>query len=386
MLDFEYYVPTRIIFGRDRIKNLSSEIRKYADRVLVLYGGGSIKRFGLYEKVIKILDQDDIFYCELSGVKPNPRIKQVRKGVDLCRENNLKLILAVGGGSTIDCAKAISAGACYEGDPWDFFIGKSDVKEALPIGSILTLSATGSEMNGNTVISNEEVQLKLPLHSELLRPRFSILDPMYTYTVPEIQTAAGTVDIFSHICEQYFSPVKDTYVEDRLAEALFKTCIKFGPVAVKEPDHYDARANLMWASSLALNGLISCGKPGDWATHFIEHAVSAVYDVTHGVGLAILTPHWMEYVLEKDTLWRFVEYAKNVWDLDSDDELELAREAITKTREFFSELGMPCNLSEVGVDDSRIADLVDKAMLLPEIGVYKKLNRNDVRKILEMAM
>jgi alcohol dehydrogenase YqhD (iron-dependent ADH family) len=386
MLNFEYNISTRVLFGRGQIVNLGKEITRYGKRVLLVYGSGSIKRFGLYDEIIKTMEENSFVYKELSGVKPNPRIKSVRSGVQICRDHNIDLILAAGGGSVIDCAKAIAAGALYDGDPWDFFTRTAQVEKSLPVGSILTLSATGSEMNGNSVISNEETEEKLPVASEHLRPKFSILDPCYTFSVPPDQTAAGVADIFSHVCEQYFSPVKDTYIQDRLAEAIFKTCVEYGPLALKDPEHYIARANLMWASSLGLNGLLGYGKMGDWATHCMEHAVSAVYDITHGVGLAILTPHWMNYVLSDTTLERFVNYARNIWDVDCKDGMETAKQGIERTGEFFESLDIPSTLGEVGVDDKRLDDMAGKSMLRPEIGSLKKLKVEDVRKILQVAL
>lgn len=386
MHNFVCNLSTKILFGKDQISNLSDEIKKYGKRVLLLYGGGSVKKFGLYDQVVRILKEADIFFTELSGVKPNPRLSSVKKGVKLCHENNLDFILAVGGGSVIDCAKAIAAGFYHEGDPWDFYIGKARVSNALPIGSILTLSATGSEMNGNSVITNEQTLEKLPIASQLVKPRFSILDPTYTFTVPKNQTAAGTADIFSHICEQYFSPTKGTFVQDRLSEALFKACINFGPRAIREPENYEARANLMWASTLGLNGLLGFGKHGDWATHTMEHAVSAIYDVTHGVGLAILTPFWMEYVLDENTRWRFVEYAINVWGVEGSDDDEIARMGIERTRDFFSDMNLPSTLGEVGVEKFRLSEMVEKACVWGDLGGIKRLNKEDVRKIFENAL
>ena len=291
MLDFNYAISTKIFFGKNKIEKLGEELKRYGKNILFVYGGGSIKKNGLYDSVTNIFTRNFIVYHELSGVQPNPRITSVRQGIKLCREHNIESIIAVGGGSVIDCAKTIATGVYHQGDPWEMFLlGDSTIKKALPIGTILTVAGTGSEMNGNAVISNEETEQKLAIHHDLLRPKFSILDPTYTFTVPKNQTAAGTVDIFSHILEQYFSPTKDAFVQNRLAESLLKTCIYYGPIALKEPTNYEARAQLMWTSSLALNGLLGYGKITDWATHGIEHAVSAAYDVTHGVGLAILTP------------------------------------------------------------------------------------------------
>lgn len=304
------------------------------------------------------------------------------KGVELCKENNINLILAVGGGSVIDCCKAIAGGVYYDGNPWNFCIGKARIKKALPIGTILTLAATGSEMNGNAVISNMETEEKLGLHSPLVKPKFSILDPTYTMTLPPKQTAAGTADIMSHVFEQYFSKTEGTYISDRFSESIIKTCIHYAPIALKEPDNYDARANIMWASSLALNELLSYGKITDWATHAMEHELSAIFDITHGIGLAILTPHWMEYVLDETTVDKFVHYAKYVWEIpEIEDKMAMAKSAIAKTKEFFSCLGIPSTLREVGIAEDKLEEMAAKAVKRGPIGNFKKLEKEDVLNI-----
>ena len=386
MLDFNYAVSTKVLFGKNKIERLDAEIEKYGDNLLFVYGGGSIKKLGLYDTVKKTLEKADIDSVELSGVQPNPRIKSVREGIQLCKDHGIEFILAVGGGSVIDCAKTIAAGVFYDGDPWDLFLqGDSKIKTALPLGTILTFAGTGSEMNGNAVITNEETEQKLAIHNDFLRPRFSILDPTYTFSVPKDQTTAGTVDIMSHIFEQYFSPTKDAFLQDRLAESLLKTCIHYGPLAIQEPTHYEARAQLMWTSSLALNGLLGYGRITDWATHGIEHAVSAAYDVTHGVGLAILTPYWMEYVLKEETLHKFVEYAQNVWGITGKDDQVIAKKGIEKTRAFFTSLGMPRSLQDVGVQEHKLSDIAQKTVVFGEIGKFKKLGKEDVLAILKNA-
>ena len=386
MQDFDYIIPTKVLFGRNKIEHIGKEIKPYARRILLVYGQGSIKRIGVYDEIVKILNKENIIYEELTGVLPNPRIESVRRGIELCRKNSLEFILAAGGGSVIDCAKAIACGFYYDGDPWDFFLQRAQVKKALPLGTVLTLSATGSEMNGYSVISNEEREEKLAVGSDVLRPVFSILDPAYTFTVPQKHTAAGVVDIFSHILEQYFCMVKDAFVQDRLAEGILKTCIEYGPIAINKPRHYQARANLMWASSLALNGILRYGKVGDWATHAIEHVVSAVYDITHGVGLAIIIPHWMEYVLDEKTVYKFVEYAQNVWGISGGDDFTIAGQGIKRTKEFFRNLGMPVSLSEVGIDGKRLEDMAQKTVMFGKIGEFRKLNRDDVLKILKASL
>ena len=327
MNNFNYSIPTKIFFGKDQINVLGDEIKNYGSRVLLVYGGGSIKKSGIYDKITEILKANDISFWELSGVEPNPRVTSVRKGVQLCRENKIDLILAVGGGSSIDCAKVIAAGYYYEGDAWDIVLDPRKIENALPLASILTLAATGSEMNAGAVITNLDTNEKLGTGHPAMAPKFSILDPTYTFTLPANQTAAGTADIISHIFEVYFSSTKEAYLQNRMAEAMLKTCIKYGEIAMKEPENYEARSNLMWTSSLAINGLLSYGKVTEWSVHAMEHELSAYYDITHGVGLAILTPHWMKYILNEETLDKFVEYGVNVWGIDENgDKYEIANE------------------------------------------------------------
>jgi len=386
MLNFNIQIPTRILFGKGKIAELGKEIAGYGKRVLLVYGGGSIKRSGLYNRISEILADAGITMVELSGVQPNPRITSVREGVKLCRENGVDLVLAVGGGSTIDCAKIIAAGVRYQGDPWDFFTRKARIGEALPLGTVLTLSATGSEMNQFAVISNEEAGQKLGTGGASLVPRFSICDPTYTFSVPADQTAAGTADIMSHIFEQYFSPTPGCFVQDRMAEALLKTCIKYGPIAIAEPENYEARANLMWTSTLALNGLLSTGKMTDWAVHDMEHVISALYDVTHGLGLAILTPHWMRHILSKRTAPKLAEYARNVWEVDEADDLAAASIGIEKTASFFCSLGLADNLQAVGVEESRLEEMADQATAgRGPLGAFGQLTRDDVLQIFKAA-
>ena len=390
MKNFIYDVPTRVLFGENQVSNVGKEVKKHASKVLLLYGKNSIKKNGLYDEVIKRLRDENIEIIELSGVDPNPRIETVREGAELCRKHHLELILAVGGGSTIDCAKGIAAQTKYHGDIWqDLCVDKKFhlLTEALPVASILTLAATGSEMNGNSVLSNPSEDLKLGFNSYILRPVFSILDPTYTFTVNKYQTAAGVVDIMSHLFEQYFSPDKKGYLQARMMEGLLKTVIHYGPIAYENPTDYEARANLMWASSLSLNGLTSSGKEStDWATHQIEHELSAKYDITHGVGLGILTPYWMEYVLSEENVHRFVEYANNVWGIFGDDNFEVAQKAIRTTREFFNSLDVPSTLAEIDIDSSKFEEMAAGATRLGAIGTMKKLEFKDVLEILISAL
>ncbi|MBP1889466.1 alcohol dehydrogenase YqhD (iron-dependent ADH family) [Clostridium moniliforme] len=388
MENFDYSIKTEIYFGKGQISKLGEILLKYGNKVLLVYGGGSIKKIGLYDNIKNILKKNNIECVELSGVDPNPRIESVDKGVKLVRENNIDVILPVGGGSTIDCAKAISGASFYEGNPWDIVKDSSKIKKVLPIVTVLTLSATGSEMDPFAVISNMNTNEKLGLGNEMLRPKASILDPEYTYSVPKNQTAAGTADIMSHIFEVYFSRTKDAYLQDKMAEGLLKTCIKYGEIAYNDPDNYEARANLMWASSLAINGILSCGKKDVWTVHPIEHELSAFYDITHGVGLAILTPHWMRYVLNEDTLEKFYEFGVNVWDIDRNlDKKEVAELAIKRTSDYFKTLGIPQRLRDIGIDDSKFKVMADKAVKFGGLkNGYVPLNSDDVVKIFEASL
>jgi len=385
MLNFNLQFPSRIHFGKGKIEELGKEILQYGTRVLMVYGGGSIKRNGLYDQVVQVFNDNEIDYKELSGVQPNPRISSVRDGVAICKDNNIQLVLAVGGGSSIDCAKTIAAGAKYEGDTWDFFTRKARINEALPLGTILTLAATGSEMNGNAVISNEATMQKKGTGSSYLIPRFSILDPEYTFTVPPEQTAAGIADIMSHVFEQYFSPTPGTFIQDRMAEAMLKTCIHYAPIAMTEPNNYEARANLMWTGCLALNGLLSSGKRTDWATHDIEHELSARYDITHGLGLAILTPYWMSHVLDEQTAVRLAEYAREVWGVAEKDDMDAARTGIKQTAAFFRSLGLAGSLKEIGIENNHLEEMAQNAVSSRELGAFKILKYQDVLDILQAA-
>lgn len=387
MRNFHYSIPTEIYFGKGQISKLSEAVKKYGSKVLMVYGGGSIKKMGLYDKVIVLLKEADIEVFELGGVDPNPRVTSVGEGAKLCRENNIEVILAVGGGSTIDCAKAIGAAYYYEGDPWDIVANTSKITKVLPVISVLTLSATGSEMDPFAVISNMDTNEKLGMANEGMRPKASILDPEYTYSVPKNQTAAGTADIMSHIFEEYFSAERNAYVQDRMAEALLKTCIKYGKIAVEDPNNYDARANLMWASSLAINGILDCGKNNAWSVHPMEHELSAFYDITHGVGLAILTPHWMEYVINDKTLDKFVDYGVNVWGINSSlDKNDIAHMAIEKTRDFFNELGIPSSLSELGIGEEKLEIMAKQAVRFNLDKGFMPLDWEDVYYIYKRAL
>lgn len=384
MENFKFNAYTEMLFGKGQIEKLPEVINRFGKNVLLAYGGGSIKKNGIYDKVKELLKDCNI--VELDKIEPNPRIETVRRGVDLCRENNIDVILAVGGGSTIDCSKVVAAGAFYEGDAWDLVTNSEKINKVLPIVTILTLAATGSEMNGNAVITKMDTNEKLGTGSDKLKPQVSILDPEYLYTLPAIQTAAGTADIMSHIFESYFKKTKGAFVQDKFSEGLLETCIKYCPIALKDPKNYEARANLMWASSMALNGLCGSGKPGAWTCHPIEHELSAFYDITHGVGLAILTPHWMKYVLDETSVDKFVEYGVNVWDIDKNqDKYVIAKQAIQKTREYFLSLEIPMSLREVGIEEEKLEVMARQATRFGDIKGYKTLSAEAVLEIFKAA-
>lgn len=388
MNPFHFQNPTQLIFGRDTVSELGSNAKPFGNSVLLVYGGGSIKKTGLYDKVMEQLRGIGATVHELAGVEPNPRLTTVHRGIELCRRHGVTFILAVGGGSVIDAAKAVAVGVPYEGDMWDFCIRKAQIQSALPLGTVLTLSATGSEMNGNSVITNWKEKQKRSFASIHAYPRFSILDPSLTFSVPADQTANGIVDMMSHVFEQYFSKTADTPLQERLCESILQTVVENGAIAVSEPDNYEARANLMLCGTYALNGgMISVGMQNDWASHGIEHELSAIYDIAHGAGLAIVFPSWMKYVF-RERVDRFVQVAQRVWGIDragrSDEEVALA--GIEATREFFTRIGAPSTLRDVGIGAEHLDRMAEEAVRFGPIGSFKKLEKEDVRAILESSL
>lgn len=363
MKDFIFNVMTKILFGKDQMRNLAAEIKNYGSRVLLSYGGGSIKRSGLYDEIIKIFEENDIFYKELFGIEPNPRVDSAREGVKIVRENDLDFILAVGGGSVIDLSKLVAGAVYLDCDPWDIVIKKAKIEKALPIGTILTLSATGSEMDRGGVITNLKTNQKLGFGSGYTLPKFSILNPELTYTVNAKHTAAGIADIMSHTMENYFTLNDGAYMQNRLAEGILKTCIHYGPIAMDEPENYDARSNIMWASSWAINGLLSTGKATGWSVHAMEHELSAYYDITHGIGLAILTPRFLNHILNDDTVDMIRDFGINVFGIKaSDDKFNDAKKAIARLHIFFEDdMNIPMTLGEVGIDDEKLEVMAEAA-------------------------
>lgn len=387
MRAFEFHNGTRLIFGQGKLSSLKNEVPKYGTNVLLVYGGGSIKRSGLYDQVITLLKEIGAVVTELSGVEPNPRLSTVHKGVALCREHQVDLVLAVGGGSVLDCAKAIAVGAKYEGDMWDFVERKAIPQDALPLGTVLTMAATGSEMNGNSVITNEATQEKMGWASPWAYPAFSILDPVHTYTLPKDQTVYGVVDIMSHVLEHYFHQDTNTPVQDGFCETLLRTVIDTAPKLIDDLENYELRETILYCGTMALNGMVSMGLAGDWATHNIEHAVSAVYDIPHGGGLAIIFPNWMKYNLKADPA-RFKSLAVNVFGIDAAGKSneQVGLEGIEALRSFWSSIGAPSRLADYDIDDSQIEVMAEKTVRFGPFGNFRKLQREDVIEIYKMSL
>ena len=388
MLNYVHDIKTKLYFGKGSISYLKESLEQFGKNVLIVYGGGSIKKIGLYDEVIKILNDNDFKYVECGGVEPNPRIESVEKGVKLCKENNIDVVLAIGGGSTIDCSKAICSGYYYEGDDlWDMVRNRQKGRKSLPLVDILTISATGSEFDGGGVITNLKTHEKLG--SPFTYPSVSICDPTYTFSVSKYQTAAGSADIMSHIFEGYFSRTMDSDLADGIAETVLKSVIKNLPVALKEPDNYNARANLMADANVACSGIPEYGKDyTGWPCHAIEHELSAYYDITHGVGLAILTPRWMRFILKKDssTLERFERFGKNVMGLDGSG-LDLANRAIDKLEKFYKDCGIPMSLSELNINDEHFKEMAVHANINDRLkNAYVSLNPDDIEEILRACL
>ena len=362
MNDFIYHIPTKVYFGTGHLDKLPGETARLGKRVLLVYGGGSIKASGLYDRLMGPMKEAGLSVYELGGVDPNPRVSSVRQGAAVCKQEGIDVVLAVGGGSVIDCAKLVAAGAYYEGDAWDLVCGKARIDKALPIVCVLTLSATGSEMDASAVISNPDTQEKLLAVSSHIRPQVAFLDPTLTYSVSAFQTACGSADILSHIMEVYFDLSQDLELLDREMEGMMKTVIQFAPVALANPQDYRARANLMWASSWAINGFFNGGKQQAWSCHPMEHELSAFYDIAHGLGLAILTPRWMEYVLDETTVSKFYTFGTNVFGIDPAlPPMEVARQSIQRTRDFlFGQLGLDDTLTKIGIDDTHFERMAEK--------------------------
>ena len=387
MNNFNFYSPTEFVFGKQRESECGSYIKKYGGKkVLIHYGGGSAVKSGLIDRVKKSLTEQSIGFTELGGVKPNPRDTLVYKGIELCKKEGVDFILAVGGGSVIDSAKAIAAGVLYDGDFWDFYTGKI-VEKALPLGVVLTIAAAGSEGSGDSVITKEEGMLKRATGSDVLRSKFSILNPELTQTLPAYQTACGATDIMAHVFERYFTNTKEVEITDRLCEAVLLTMVKETPRVIADPANYDARSNIMWAGMVAHNGLVGVGRDQDWNSHGIEHELSALYDCAHGAGLAVIMPSWMEFVYKHNTL-RFCQMATRVFgcQMNFENPEATALEGIHRFRKFLHEIGMPINFAELGAKEEDIPELVKKFGLgQGKTGGFVQLTSQDIEKIYKIA-
>jgi alcohol dehydrogenase YqhD (iron-dependent ADH family) len=388
MDNFDFRNPTKIVFGKGTEARVGAETAVYAKKILLHFGGGSIKASGLYDRVTSSLKAAGVEWVELGGVVPNPRLSLVHEGVRLCKEKKLGLVLAVGGGSVIDSAKAIAMGAVIEGDVWDFYLGKGEPKDALPVGTVLTIPAAGSESSTGTVITKEEGLLKRAVNSELIYPRFSILNPELAFTLPKFQVACGAADIMAHLMERYFTMVQHVDFTDRLLEATMKTIAQKAPKVLANPRDYDTWAEFMWAGTIAHNNLLNTGRIGDWASHDIEHELSGIYDVTHGAGLAVVFPAWMKHVMKND-ITRFVQWAVRVWNVEMDyrNPEAVALEGVKRLEAFFHELGLGTRLKDLGVGTDRLDEMARKATDGDKrtVGNFVKLNSAAVKKIYELA-
>jgi alcohol dehydrogenase YqhD (iron-dependent ADH family) len=389
MNNFNFYSPTYFVFGKETENQAGKYVKRFnGTRVLIHFGGGSVVKNGLLDRVKTSLTESGIWFTELGGVVPNPRSGLVYQGIDICKKENVDFVLAVGGGSVIDSAKAIALGALYDGDFWDFFSGKQYVKKALPLGTILTLTAAGSEGSSGSVITHENGMLKRATGGDAMRPVFSILNPQLTCSLPPYQTACGATDMMAHVMERYFTNTKNVEISDRLAEGILLTVINEAPKAMANPNDYDARANLMWAGMVAHNDTCGVGRESDWSSHQMEHELSGLYDVAHGAGLAVMFPAWMKYVMNHDVM-RFAQFAVRVWgcEMDFQHPEKTAKQGIEYYEKFVSSLGMPIRFSELGAKAEDIPILVKTMGLGTKTqGSFVKLTEEDVRKIYELAV
>lgn len=389
MNNFSFYSPTYFVFGKGSENEAGKYVKRFGGtKVLIHYGGGSVIRSGLLDRVKESLKKEKIKFVELGGVMPNPRSGLVYEGIELCRKETVDFVLAVGGGSSIDSAKAIAAGVVYDGDFWDFYEGKA-IEKALPVGTVLTIAAAGSEGSGDSVITKEEGMLKRGTGGEALRPTFSILNPELTQTLPPYQTACGATDIMAHVFERYFTNTKDVEITDRLCEAVLLTMVKETPRVIEDPNNYEARANIMWAGMVAHNNLVGVGRNQDWSSHGIEHELSALYDVAHGAGLAVIFPAWMTFVMKQD-INRFAQIAVRVWgcEMNFANPEETAKEGIQRLKSFLTSIGMPISFKELGARKEDIPLMVEKLGLGEKgtMGSFVALTSKDVEQIYNLAL
>lgn len=390
MENFTFYGCTKFVFGKDTENQAGKLVKEFGgSKVLLHFGGGSVVKSGLLDRVKKSLESEKIAYVELGGVHPNPLDTKVYEGIELCKKEGVDFILAVGGGSTIDSSKAIAMGCRYEGDFWDFYCGKAQPKSAIPVGTVLTIAAAGSEGSPDTVITKSEGMVKRGYGNDMLRPRFSILNPALTQTLPAYQTACGATDIMAHVCERYFTNTTDVETTDRLCEAVLLAMINETPKVIADPNNYQARANIMWAGMVAHNNIVGVGRSQDWNSHGIEHELSGMYDCAHGAGLAVIMPAWMTFVMKHDVM-RFAQFAVRVWGckMDFANPEKTAREGIAAFRAFLNSIGMPSKMSEVGGKAEDIPQLV-KNFGLPEggrTGGFVNLSSDDIAEIYKLAL
>lgn len=390
MQNFNYYNNVEFVFGAATEQQVGELTKKAgASKVLLHYGGGSIKKSGLYDRVVDSLTKEGISIVELGGVVSNPRLSLVYEGIRMCKEQNVDFILAVGGGSVIDSAKCIAAGNHYDGDAWDLLTGKGSITKSTPIGTVLTIPAAGSEVSPDLVITREEGQLKRAYSHISLRPVFSILNPELTFTLPKFQTTCGMVDMLAHTFERYFTRETHVQATDRMAEGLMKSIIDIAPKLLKDPNNYELRAEIMWSGTLAHNGLLGTGRVEDWASHIIEHELSGIYDVAHGAGLSVIFPAWMKYVYKEDVA-RFASWANRVFDIEINafDLEETVLKGIAALESFYESLEMPTRLSDLDISDDRLEEMALKATGNGEwaIGNFKKLSKDDVVEIYKLAL
>jgi alcohol dehydrogenase YqhD (iron-dependent ADH family) len=389
MDDFVFRNPTKIIFGRGAESAVGAEAKAVTTKVLIVYGGGSVKKTGLFGRVAKSLEASGVSFVELGGVEPNPRLALVNEGIALCRKEKVGLVLAVGGGSAIDTAKAIAMGVPYQGPVWDFFAGKAELKEALPVATVLTIPAAGSEASTASVITNEDGMLKRGFNHELIYPLFSILNPELAFTLPKEQVANGVADIMSHLLERYFTDSRPVELTDRLIEATLRTVIDAAPRVLRKADDYDAWAELMWAGTIAHNNLLNTGRVGDWGSHDLEHELSAAYDIAHGAGLAVVFPAWMKFTYKHDPA-RFAQIANRVWGVDNAfmDLERAALEGIARLEAFWTSIGLKVRLSGLGIGAERIPEMADKcsAKGTKTVGNFVKVGKKEAERIYALAL
>ncbi|MDI9490916.1 MAG: iron-containing alcohol dehydrogenase [Clostridiaceae bacterium] len=391
MLNFDFCSPTYFAFGKDTEERTGELVKRFGgSKVLIHYGEGSVERSGLLNRVKKSLQESEIEFVELGGVQPNPRASLVYEGIELCREEQVDFILGVGGGSAVDSAKAIAVGVPYDGDFWDLYEQRPEIEEVIPVGTIITLAATGSEGSNSSVITQEKGWKKYGFRSELIRPVFSIMNPELTYTLPPYQTACGIVDMLSHILERYFSNTKEVDLTDRMSEAVMKSIIDNAFIVMNDPENYGARANLMWAGNIAHNDTLGVGREQDWSSHQIEHELSALYDVAHGAGLAVVLPAFMKFTMPKHVM-RYAQLANRVWNMDInfEDPKQTASKGIAAFEMFFKMIGMPTTFEELGAKEEDIPQLTSKVRIKGDgeiLGFFEPLTRDDIRSIYQLCV